>query len=384
MDAPLNKSLALSQLALDQAYSLPPTCYTSKSVAHSEINQIFRRSWIGVGRADQVSAPGSYTTLDIAGQNIILLRDHSGELRAYANTCRHRGARLIDGQGSCKGLRCPFHSWFYGLDGQLISAPHMHSAVGFNKPDYGLITYRAEERAGFAFICLDPAAPSIDNYLGDFVALHAPWPITSLVSIRRRETVVNCNWKLFLDVFNEYYHLPFVHPDSIDDIYCPPDPAEQVTGAFATQFGATEGTGGLLQDEQESALPSMPGLTGKAATGARYSWVFPNMSFAANTDALWCYEAYPLGPAQCKVVQTACFPLETVARPDFSEKVQAYLERLDAALGEDIPALVNQQRGMACTDAQQGRFQPELEPNVAAFARWYAQRLMQQSTQPLL
>jgi len=357
----------------EEAFSLPPDCYRSPEFVNAEIERIFRRSWIGVGRGDRVADPGDYATVDIAGQQIILLRDKDRKLRAFANVCRHRGARLVDGEGNCKGLRCPFHSWFYGLDGRLVSAPHMEQASNFEKSDYGLVSYRAEERLGFAFVCLDPDAPELDAQIGEFAAIHQPWPMETLVSVRRREMVVDCNWKLFLEVFNEYYHLPFVHPDSIDSVYCAPDKAEKVQGAFATQFGVTEGTGGLLEGSQSNALPAMPGLTGKAMQGARYSWVFPNMTFAANIDALWCYEAYPLEADKCKVFQTACFPPETVALPEFSEKSAAYLDRLDAALAEDVPALVNQQQGMACPDAQPGRFQPELEPNVAAFAKWYAQ-----------
>ena len=356
----------------DQAHSIAPDCYTSPEIGQAEVARIFRRNWIGVGRSDMLDGPGAYQTLDIAGQNIILLRDQSGLLRAYANTCRHRAARLVDGAGHCKGLRCPFHSWFYGLDGRLVQAPHMDQVAGFDKSDNGLIAYRAEERYGFAFICLDDAAPPLDEHLAGFAEIHAPWPLDTLVTVRRQEIEVGCNWKAFIEVFNEYYHLPFVHPDTVDSLYCPPDAPEEVAGAFATQFGATEGTGGLLEDTQDSALPPIPGLTGRAANGARYTWVFPNMTFAANTDALWCYEAYPLAPDRCKVVQTACFPPASVALPDFEEKLVAYLDRLDAALAEDVPALVNQQRGLTCPEAQSGRFQPDLEPNVAEFANWYA------------
>lgn len=364
--------LSPSLAAVEKAVSLSPTCYTSSDITDDEVQHLFREGWIGVGRADMVREPGEFITLDIAGQSILLLRDKSGNLQAFANTCRHRGARLVDGTGQCKGLRCPFHSWFYDLQGNLVAAPHMDKVAGFDKADHGLITYHAEERQGFAFLCLSPNVPDLDAQLGDFTRIHAPWPLESLVSVRRRELEVDCNWKLFLDVFNEYYHLPFVHPDSIDSVYCTPDPADQVTGAFATQFGATDGTGGLLADAQDSALPAMPGLTGEALNGARYTWVFPNMSFAANSDALWCYEAYPIGPDRCKVVQTSCFARSTTELTGFAEKSAAYLDRMDAALDEDIPALVNQQRGMANPDARPGPFQPDLEPNVAAFARWYA------------
>lgn len=364
--------LSAARLPASEASCLPPECYVSEAVCQAEITQIFRRSWLCVGRADMVAQPGDVQALDMAGQSLILLRDQDAQLRCFANTCRHRAARLVDGHSNCKGLRCPFHSWFYALDGRLMSAPRMDAAQGFERADNGLIAYAAEERHGFAFVCLDPEAPPLDTQLGDFDKVHAPWPLDTLVTLRRQELEVACNWKAFLDVFNEYYHLPFVHPDTVDAVYAPPDPADQVTGAFATQFGATDGTGGLLEDTQDAALPPIPGLTGPAARGARYTWVFPNMSFAANQDALWCYEAYPLGPQRCKVVQTSCFPPASVALPDFAVKSAVYLERMDAALAEDVPALENQQRGFANPDARPGRLQPELEPNVASFARWYA------------
>ncbi len=367
--------LSASMARAETALSIPPACYREPEVCDAEIERIFRRSWLGVGRADMLAGPGSYRSLDIAGQNIILLREKDRAPRAYANTCRHRAARLVDGEGTCKGLRCPFHSWFYGLDGRLIQAPRMDDVPGFDKADNGLIAYRAEERHGFLFVCLDAAGRALDDHLAGFADIHAPWPLDGLVSVRRQEIEVSCNWKAFIEVFNEYYHLPFVHPDTVDSLYCPPDAPDEVAGNFATQFGATEGTGGLLEDKQDSALPPIPGLTGRAASGARYTWVFPNMTFAANTDALWCYEAYPLGPERCKVIQTACFPPESVALPGFDTKVADYLDRLDAALAEDIPALVNQQRGLNCPEARPGRFQPLLEPNVAGFARWYAAQM---------
>ena len=369
-------ALARCRAPAAAAHSLPPVCYTDAGLMDTEAHAVFG-GWVGVGRADMVRDPGSYIALDFAGQSIILVRDREGTLRAFANTCRHRGARLMEGAGACRGIKCPFHAWAYRLDGTLAAAPHMEAAEDFRKDDNGLHTYRAEERLGFAFVCFDADAPDLDAVLGDFAMLHAGWPMEGLVTTRRQEIEVACNWKAFLEVFNEYYHLPFVHPDSINDVYGQPDPADEVTGAFATQFGATEGTGGLLTSQQAHALPPMPGLSNEAARGARYTWVFPNMTFAANTDALWVYEAYPLAPDRCKVVQSACFAPETLDLPGAEARVAAYHARLDAALAEDVPALENQQRGLASPAAKQGRFQPLLEPNVASFAHWYAGRMME-------
>ena len=383
-DDPVTTKALLDQLAkchleADTAHSIPPAYYADEVLAAAEIERIFRRTWIGIGRADRFASPGDYAAVDVAGQPVIVLRDRDGTLRAFANTCRHRSARLLDGEGNCRGIRCPFHSWAYKLDGSLAGAPHMDEVPGFDRSDYGLISYRAEERLGFAFICLDDSAPCLDDTIGDFEKIHASWPIETLVSKRRRSLVIDCNWKAFIEVFNEYYHLPYVHPDSIDDVYNLPDPGNEVSGAYASQFGSTEGSGGLLQDSQDAPLPPMPGLSDREAAGVRYTWIFPNMTFAAGTDALWVYEAYPLGAGRCQVYQTACFPPETIAMPEFEERVAAYYHRLDAALEEDIPALVNQQCGFASPDARPGRFQPLLESNVASFARWYAHQWLCQS-----
>lgn len=357
------------------AMSLPPAAYAAAEVLTMENSQIFGQGWIALGRADQLPQPGDYRCLDFAGQALIIIRGKDKALHVHANTCRHRGARLLNGEGNTSGIRCPFHSWAYKLSGELAGAPQMEDADGFCKEDFGLISFPVQERLGFVFTCLGGDAPDLDDQLGNFSALHRPWPLEGLVTTRVREFTAACNWKAFIEVFNEYYHLPFVHPDSIDDVYNLPEPALAATGAFTAQFGSTEGTGGLLQDSQDTPLPLMPGLTGGHAAGVQYSWVFPNMTFAAGVDAMWVYEAYPLEAGQCLVRQLACFPPETVANARFEEAAQGYYHRLDAALAEDLPALENQHKGLANRHATPGRFQPLLEPNVAHFAAWYAGRM---------
>ena len=142
------------------------------------------------------------------------------------------------------------------------------------------------------------------------------------------------------------------------------------------QYGETQGTGGLLENQQADALPAMPGLDSSVDNGVRYTWVFPNITFAAGRDALWVYEANPIDAGRCHVTQTACFSTEIAARDNFEALVAPYYHRLDAAIAEDIPALENQQRGLSSPFAKQGRFSPLLEANVASFARWYAEQMM--------
>jgi len=354
--------------------TLPPAVYADPEVFEAERQAVFGRSWVGLGRADRWQQPGDYSAVEIGSVPVAVLRGKDGALRAFANTCRHRGAKLLEGSGNTPRITCPFHAWTYGLDGSLRGTPRMGHAADFRNEDHGLIAYRIEERAGFAFVCLADDTPGIDAWLGDFGALHAPWPLETLVTTRRRELEVGCNWKLFIEVFNEYYHLPYVHGGTFGGIYGEPDGADEVTGAFTSQFGLTEGTGGLKESEQEHSLPAMPGLEGRNRQGTRYTWAFPSMTFAAGTEAMWVYEARPVDPARCHVTMSVCFPPETVAAQQFEEKAAHYYQRMDEALDEDLVMLERQQAGMTSPAARQGRFS-ELEPSVANFAFWYAERL---------
>ena len=186
---------------------------------------------------------------------------------------------------------------------------------------------------------------------------------------------VECNWKTFIEVFNEYYHLPMVHPDSISWLYPEPDPVDEVSGQFTTQFGPTEGAAALMANTQKFALPVAPGLEGREASGTRYTWIYPNITYALSQDSMWIYQAFPLAPDRCRVIQTICFPAASVALADFEDRAQHYYARIDAAVAEDLPFLERQQIGLNSRFARQGRF-AALEPSVGKFAYWYAQQLL--------
>ena len=100
---------------LDQAHTLPPYCYTSPEFYELEIEKIFMKEWLGVGRVDQLESPGDYFCADIVEEPIVILRDDKGVLRAFSRTCRHRGACIVEGAGSTRYLECPFHGWTYNL-----------------------------------------------------------------------------------------------------------------------------------------------------------------------------------------------------------------------------------------------------------------------------
>lgn len=358
----------------NEAETLPPECYTDPDFFATEMRQIFRKSWNGVGREDRLQEDGDFAAFELAGVPVLLVRNQDGELRAYANTCRHRGMMLAEGEGNCRVIVCPFHGWTYGLDGQLLAARNMEHAKGMAYEDYGLVPLRLGTRDGFVFVTFDEDVPPLDTWLGDFSQVHAPWNPGDLVSAERREFEVACNWKLYNEVFNEYYHLPWVHPQSIGSLYDTPDDPDIVSGQYVTQFGTHETTSGLFGELRNLALPAIATLEGRHQGGTRYTWAFPGMTFAVTTDSMWMYEVYPLAPDRTRVVMTICFPKVSTELIDFQERAAGYIERMDIAMSEDIPMLERQQKGLSSPFAKPGRFS-ELEPNVAGFAHWFAQRI---------
>ena len=111
---------AKARLPLGEAEALPPWCYTSPEFYGAEVERVFRRTWNFVGHESEIADPGDYKTVDVLGDSIIVLRDRAGALRAFANSCRHRGTRLLSGNGRCRLITCPYHSWAFNLSGDLV------------------------------------------------------------------------------------------------------------------------------------------------------------------------------------------------------------------------------------------------------------------------
>ena len=356
---------------LSTSRTLPPACYHGEAWLDKEIETVFRNGWVYVGRQDQWPNSGDFEAMNLCGVPLVITRDGDGHLHALSNTCLHRSSEVASGRGNSKALVCPFHGWSYDHCGNLLSAPRMESAEGFVESENRLPEFTLAESDGFVFIHLGSEPEPLEYWLEDFSDLHIPWSLGSLVTTRSRSFNVNCNWKLFLEVFNEYYHLPYVHGKSINHYYPEPDPSDPVMGQFTTQFGLTSANPALLDDSQDAGFPHIGSLQGRDAEGTRYTWVYPNLTFAASVDCIWIYHVYPLTARTCRAVQTICFPPETVARDDFEQNAAEYYYRFDVAIDEDIPALEKQQQGMESPFAAQGRFST-LEPSVGNFACWYA------------
>ena len=176
---------------LQEALSLPAHTYTSPEWHAAEVQAIFGRQWMLVGRVDELEQPGSYITLDAPALGpLIALRSKDGELRAFANVCRHRGAKLMsEPQGVLRGgLTCPYHAWTYDTEGNLRGAPKMKENKCFDKAQYPLKPLQLETMAGFVFVAADEQVPPLHETFGNLEQnLLSRFPLEDMMTVGRAE-----------------------------------------------------------------------------------------------------------------------------------------------------------------------------------------------------
>lgn len=194
----------------------PASRYTDPGFLALERAAVFQRAWIAAGPARWLVGEGAYFTVDDLGVPLVLVRDRDDVVRAFVNSCRHRGTRLLSGRGRCKAIRCPYHDWKYSLDGRLRHVPGAGGFEAIDRASLGLRGVRADVFAGFVWVCLDSDAPPLRDTLGGIEEELAPYALEEMEPIQEKVWVVPCNWKAVLDNATESYHLPFVHGGSVD------------------------------------------------------------------------------------------------------------------------------------------------------------------------
>jgi phenylpropionate dioxygenase-like ring-hydroxylating dioxygenase large terminal subunit len=201
----------------------PVSYEDSISPSHYELERdaIFRRTWLNVGRVEQLPRTGSYFTkeLDAARTSVVVLRGPDGEVRAFYNICRHRGNKLVwndypgeETKGICRQFTCKYHGWRYTLEGELTFVQQEPEFFDLDKADYGLVPVRVDVWEGFIFVNLDSNdVTPLREYLGGLGEGIAGYPFHKMTQVHRYRAEVHSNWKLFIDAFTEFYHAPVLH-----------------------------------------------------------------------------------------------------------------------------------------------------------------------------
>ncbi|MER7687121.1 aromatic ring-hydroxylating dioxygenase subunit alpha [Streptomyces sp. NPDC097610] len=193
--------------------SIDPAYYEAEREA------VFKRTWLNVGRVEQVPKPGHYFTKELAaaGTSLIIVRGRDQRIRAFHNVCRHRGNKLVwndfpgeEVKGTCRQFTCKYHAWRYDLTGKLTFVQQEGEFFDLDKDDYGLKEVACDIWEGFVFVNLDPQQ-SLPEYLGDMAKGLEGYPFHEMTDVFTYKAEIGSNWKLFIDAFAEFYHAPVLH-----------------------------------------------------------------------------------------------------------------------------------------------------------------------------
>ncbi|KIC30563.1 aromatic ring-hydroxylating oxygenase subunit alpha [Leisingera sp. ANG-S5] len=323
--------------------SLKADAYVQREWFAADQREIIAKSWQWVCHVEKLREPGSYVTVEIAGQPVAVVRDRAGVLRAFYNVCKHRAHELLKGEGSTTRIMCPYHAWVYKLDGQLVRAPETEHLENFSTGDICLDQVQAEEFAGFVYVNLDPTAASLKEQSGNLETEIRHWApdIDQLTFGHRLTYDIKSNWKNVVDNFLECYHCPTAHKDFCDLVDM--DTYKVTTHGIYSSH---------MADAGKSANTAYDVSNATVRTHAVW-WLWPTtclMRYPGRSSMI-VLNIIPVGPD--RTLETYDFFLET-PEPDAGE-LDA-IRYLDEVLQvEDINLVESVQRGMNTPAFTQGR-----------------------------
>ena len=262
---------------LGECTGLPPAAYTDQRFADIERRRVFGRAWVCIGLAAEVAHAGRLLARQVGERSVVVTRDGDGVLRGFLNSCRHRGTELADADcdvGST--IRCPYHRWGYALDGRLIATPRFDEVPtgGFDRVDWGLAPVRVDTWGCLLFACLDPATPSLTDWLGDLPDRMGGYRLDEWRVHEERTLQIDANWKLIAENYQEYYHLQWVHPELAKVSRVADHYRYQGPGMYCGQ--TTTPVSSDVRDDWLS-LPAAPWLDDSDAVSGRFVSIFPNV-----------------------------------------------------------------------------------------------------------
>jgi len=336
--------------------TLPTTWYRSPGIFRTEKERIFFREWIAVCREEELPNPGDHRVLDVLGENVLLVRNREGQLRAFYNVCRHRGSRLCRAPGEADPSRvvlaggitagglivCPYHQWTYDLNGALVAAPHLGAATGFRKQDYHLYPVGADSWGGFVFLNLTPSeAKPLATQIEGIPQRLQRYPLAQLRIGATLRYEVAANWKILCENYNECYHCGGVHPE-----LCALVPSFREAGGANLDWnrGIPHREGAYTFTRSGTTQRrAFPGLDEDEQVRHKGELVYPNMFLSVACDHVAAFILLPRGAERTDIICHFLFEADEIAKLSF-----------DPSDAVDFWDLVNRQDWTVCESVQNG------------------------------
>jgi choline monooxygenase len=346
---------------LAHAATMPSRWYTDPAFLDLEKPKIFWKTWQPVGRLDQVLRPGDYFTADVVGERLVVTRGLDDELRAFFNVCQHRAGPVAVGKGNRKTLQCKYHGWAYDLNGRLMNAPEFDGVENWRKEEVCLMSIKVEAWGPFIFVNLDPDAVPMRESYGDIDTeiKRKGFKIAAMRAFERRDYVIDCNWKVYVDNYLEGYHVPIAHPG----LYRELDYEQYRVDTFryySSQYAPIRPTKlGDVQGRDRRYVRS------ETEAEALYYWIFPNVMLNIYPDNMSINIILPLSHDRTLTIFEWYF--EEPGTGEGWESMQQTIAFSDEIQQEDIEICVAVQQGLASRAYDTGRFSVKRENGVHHF-----------------
>ncbi|HEY6843945.1 MAG TPA: SRPBCC family protein [Thermoanaerobaculia bacterium] len=330
---------------LEFASTIPSSYYNDAGALAAENRTIFARTWQLVGHEDQVRERGQFLTANVADEPVLIVRGDDGMIRAMSNVCRHRAGPVAKGPGKRASLQCSYHGWTYALDGSLRTAPEMDGIQCWDKSSIALPKFRIETWNGLLFVNLDGSAAPLADFLGDLSSRTFSGSLAA-----RKEWMVNCNWKVYVDNYLEGYHIPIVHPGLFKEIDYP---------NYRTETR-------VHYSIQHAPLKKPERIRGGGE--AEYFWIFPNLMLNVYPDNFSTNLIVPVGHDKTLTIFEWYFRDPESRKKEIDETI-AFSDEIQI---EDIDICEAVQRGLRSATYDSGRYSPARENGVHHFHGLYA------------
>ena len=346
-----------------------------------ELQRIWYRNWVYVGRSSEVAQNRSFRTFELGDQRLLLIRDDTGVLQAFHNTCRHRGSALCrESEGTLRtgAIVCPYHAWVYNLQGELLRTSSKTHASGFDVADFPLYKIKVREWRGFIFVALTDNPPPFEKIFDMPLDRLDAWPLEELAVGHTMIKTMHSNWKIFWENYNECLHCPGVHPQlsQLVPIYGRglleehDDPQWSVHAEDADpkfKGGLRAGAATWSVDGKLTGIP-FPGLSEEdRKAGYIYMTSLPSVFLVGHVDYVRVVRLRPLGPEHTELRVEYLFSRETLADPKFD--LRNIVEFTNRVMTEDAQVCELNQRGLKAGPHARGVVMPE-EYVVRQFHEW--------------
>jgi Rieske 2Fe-2S family protein len=361
------------------AATLPGRCYTDETIFAREQQRIFEAMWFCAVRASEIPTPGAFRTVQVGRENLIVSRSRTGEVRAFYNVCRHRGARLCTepaGQAR-RAFRCSYHAWTYDLDGRLIAAPNLTKMPDIDRVEFGLGRVAVREWLGYVWVCLAATPPSFEDTvlnevrtrLGDLDSLEH-YGVSELCVGRRIGYDVKANWKLIVENFMECYHCATIHPELTEVL---PEFALGYAAQYFVGHGAQFGESiqGFTADGS-AGLERIPTIGDDQDRRYYAITVKPQVFLNLVPDHVIVHRLYPMAPDRTTVECDWLYLPHVVARgADLTNSVELF-HRVNQ---QDFAACERTQPSMSSRMYANGGVLVPSEHHIGGFHDWVRDQL---------